>query len=47
MEVGNAVHKYITSVEKGYNDLLVLEVASDKEEESTWRQAADSFLSPN
>jgi hypothetical protein len=29
-EVGKVVHHYITSLEKGYNDFLNSEVASDK-----------------
>jgi hypothetical protein len=34
-EVGNVVHQYVTSLEKGYDAFLVLEVASDNEEENT------------
>jgi hypothetical protein len=42
------VHHYITSLQKGYDDFLVLEVATSvKEEESTWHQASDNLLSPN
>jgi hypothetical protein len=46
-EVGDVVHHYTTSLQKGYDDFLVSEVASDEEEESTWRQASDNLLSPN
>jgi hypothetical protein len=47
-EVGNVVHQYIMSFEKGYGNFLVLEDASDKEaEESTWHQASDNLLPPN
>jgi hypothetical protein len=46
-EVGGVVHQYITSLEKGYDNFLVLEVASDKEGESTWHQASDKLRLPN
>jgi hypothetical protein len=45
-EVGDVVHQYVTSLEKGYDDFLVSEVASDEEEESTWCHASDNLLSP-
>jgi hypothetical protein len=46
-EVGNVVHHYITSLQKVYDDFLVLEVASDEEKGSSWHQASDNLLLPN
>jgi hypothetical protein len=46
--VGDVVHHYITSLQKGYEAFLVSQVASDEEEESTWHdQASDNLLLPN